>query len=293
MKNIPSTVVEDLIRLGGVEGIGTNEARELFSRLEPFDWVDRLNWQSWDAITTGLPENELRSLSCGLVWAEGIPRWSGGSVAGAIWAYKMYLRRFPTQADTLAEWMLAHSENPWVPFGSNRGCARSLAELKQHEKARNAKRLARSAEADLQKHLRKVREAVRRRIEYETHELQIAASTARKHLLQELRELSLRERIEHIAWDEVHPLSFYPTDLVVGTLEKICEADTVSLRRLIDKSALRRHGAWRHWLQRLGRLCAENRSFASAHNLEDLCEDKASEKKPRKPKNSEQLEMEE
>ena len=284
MKEIPPTVVIDLIRLGVIGEIDSSQEREIATRLGPFDWVDRLGWASWDAVTEKLLLKELHCLARGLVRAERIERWGGGSVAGAIWVFRMLQRRFPQEADVLAEWMLASSNNPWIPFGGDRGSARSLAELKRYHEVKAARRRASAADADLKRHLRQVREAVHCRIADERRALQTGASSVRMQLLDKLRALSLRERIEHVAWDDSHPLAFYPADLVEGPLQQLCEVDTVSLQRLVSKAAARRRGAWRAWLGRLREACAESPAIAIAHGLEDLCEVKAPEKKAKRGK---------
>jgi hypothetical protein len=114
-----------------------------------------------------------------------------------------------------------------------------------------ARRRAAEAEADQQRRLRQVRESVRRRIAPVRQAIQAAASAARKQLLEQLAALPLGRRLEHIAWDDQHPLSYYPANLVEGPLEQICEADPVSLRRLIEKASQRRRGGWRAWLRNL------------------------------------------
>jgi hypothetical protein len=175
--------------------------------------------------------------------------------------------------------MLANSDNPWVPFGGDRGSARSLEELERHREAKAARRRASAADAEMKQHLRQVREKVRHRIAEERRSLTAGASSARQQLLEKLGALSLRERIEHIAWDDFHPLAFYPADLAEGSIQQICEADAVSLQRLVSKAVSRRRGQWRAWVGTLRKACANNPVIAIAHGLEKLFEVKASETK--------------
>ena len=271
MKEIPPTVVADLIRLGGVGEIDAALGRELVTRLGPFDCVDRLDWQSWDAVTAKLIQHDLACLARGLVRAEKIERWGGGSVAGAIWVFRMFQHRFSQDANALAEWMLINSDNPWIPFGSNRGDAHSLVELESYHEAKAARRRASADDTDLKQHLRQVREAVRHRLAAERRAVQSVAVSARQQLLDTLRPLSLRERIEHVAWDDFHPLAFYPADLVEGSFQHICAVDAVSLRRLLSKAVPQPRGPWRTWVRGLRRACADNPPIAAAHGLEALC----------------------
>jgi hypothetical protein len=157
---IPTVVVDDLQRLG-LEPL-VADADTVKARLFPFDWINRLHWNEWNRVTGIMERDPSVYLARGLVRAEKMLGWSGGSVAASIWVFRMVQRRFPQEADALAEWMLANSDNPWVPFGTNRGDARSLAELEQHLEAKNARRRSSEAHAELQRHLRQV---TRRRME--------------------------------------------------------------------------------------------------------------------------------
>ncbi len=120
--------------------IDTDFEANLSAHLAPFDWVNRLHWQSWDSVTEKISRTELENLARGLVRAEKNSRWSGGSVAGAIWGFRMFQKRFSQDANGLAEWMLKNSNNPYVPYGSNRGDARSLIELELQNNAKYERR---------------------------------------------------------------------------------------------------------------------------------------------------------
>jgi hypothetical protein len=142
MNAVPSSVISDLMKLGEDCVIGADVELHLSARLAPFDWLNRLHWQSWDSVTEKISLAELENLARGLVRAEKNGQWSGGSVAGAIWVFRMFQKRFPQDANGLAEWMLKNSNNPYVPYGSNRGDARSLIELDQQNKAKAKRKQA-------------------------------------------------------------------------------------------------------------------------------------------------------
>jgi hypothetical protein len=217
-----------------------------------------------------MERDPLVMLAKGLVRAEQLPQWSAGSVAGAIWVFRVFQRRFPQEADSLAEWMLANSENPWVPFGSNRGGSRSLAGVESARTAKNSRRRSSEENAGLQRHLRQVRKSVRDRIAVEHRTVQAGISSARKQLLDKLRELSLCERIEHIAWDNLHPLNFYPIELAKGSLQEMCQVDAITLKRLASKAMARKRGPWRTWVGELRREYLENREIGIAQKMKDL-----------------------
>ena len=62
---------------------------------------------------------------------------------------------------------------------------------------------------DARQHKR-IRAAVRRRLDQERRALQDAHSQSREALTTVLQELPARARLEHLAWDDVHSLAFYP-----------------------------------------------------------------------------------
>lgn len=90
---------------------------------KPPDW--------WYAVADSLTENELEALIRVMTVAErDYPPFGGGSVTGAIWAFRRLQQRTRNSLDGLADWILAHTTNPWVPFGSNNHGARSLTDLR-------------------------------------------------------------------------------------------------------------------------------------------------------------------
>lgn len=247
MKEIPPTVVTDLIRLGGGGEIDVALERELASRLGPFDWVDRLTWQSWDMVTAQLPQDELASLARGLVRAEKIKRWGGGSVAGTIWVFRTFQRRFPHEADDLAEWMLAHSDNPWAPFGSDRGSARSIDQFRADQKA-NSERKQRTASSEAARaELKAIKETVRERVAVYRMRVQRATSEARTELVRELESLPATSLLEHLAWDDQHPLGFYPASLVADTDDAWTKVEAETRDALLTRAAAIPRGEWRQW----------------------------------------------
>lgn len=243
---IPPAVVTDLIRLGGGE-IDVALDQELATRLGPFDWVDRLTWQSWDMVTAQLPLNELASLARGLVRAEKIEGWGGGSVAGAIWAFRSFQLRFPGEADHLAEWMLAHSENPWVPFGSDRGSARSIEQFRAYQRTNSERKLRTASSEAARAEIKAVKEAVRERVAVYRKRVQRANSEARAELVRELESLPANARLEHLAWDEQHPHGFYPASLVAGTEDAWTKVEAETRDALLTRAAAIPRGEWRQW----------------------------------------------
>jgi hypothetical protein len=86
----------------------------------------------------------------------------------------------------------------------------------------------------------------------EQAEIQHARASAREKLLAELRGLPIRERLEHIAWDDTRSLSCYPADLSVCTPDDLKQLDPVTRDRLAAKLCQRKKGPWRKLAERLG-----------------------------------------
>lgn len=133
MKDLPSTVVNDLISLGSVADRPAAERDQLLARLKPFSHVNCMGWDHWKEIANALPEEDLKDLLCGLTMAESELNWYGGSVAAVICVYRCYESRFPNKAAQLADWVLARTENPNAAFGSTPASAKSISEFESYD----------------------------------------------------------------------------------------------------------------------------------------------------------------
>jgi uncharacterized protein YdhG (YjbR/CyaY superfamily) len=246
--SVPESILRDLICLGS-NSDRTGDA--LFTRLAPRDAVNRLHWSAWDAATQALGESDHNHLARGLVIAEEQLRWSGGSVAGAIWVYRSFARKFPASAETLASWMLASSNNPWVPFGSNRGDARPLEELHAYHESQTQRRKAAEEESTLQQHLAEARTASKQRLAKMRETIKNEESAARAALIEELEALPVEDRLLHLATDDEHDLFFYPPELLDGLPHNLSLAARWGLEKMQAKAAEICKGPWREWLSKV------------------------------------------
>ena len=94
------------------------------------------------------------------------PSFGGGSVSGVIWTFHRLDQRKAGSVDALADWILAHTENIYVPFGRNNGGARSLAELDAY-RHRVAERRTSGRVAEEERHT----SAAERKAEKATHDI--------------------------------------------------------------------------------------------------------------------------
>lgn len=249
---ISCAVLRDLILLGEAE---TPAAADdlLLNCLGPFDATNRQHWNTWNAATSSLNEEDLRRLARGLVIVEErLRRWSGGSVTGAIWVYRSFERRFPQAAEALAAWMLEHSNNPWVPFGSNRGSARSLEDIRACNALKAQRRAAAEQEEAMRCDVAEARKAAKRRLAELKSKIAKVESAARADLIHELESLSVRDRLLHIALDDVHDLLFYSPDLVTEIPAGLDRTGEWALEQVRNKAAAIRKGPWHKWVQAVG-----------------------------------------
>lgn len=244
--SIPEGLIGDLSDLGR-QGGTADAARE--QRLKQSSAINRLHWSAWNKACENLPDDDLALLAKGLVIAEERFRWSGGSVAGAIWVYRIYERRQRENAHLLAEWMLRESTNPWVPFGSNRGDARSLAEYHKLQDAR-AKRRSDAAQATLHREeAAKQRRAARLEAgEQRQHESREGSAERSRHL-EALQSLPLKERLMVIASDAAHPLHYYEPSLITPLPEVLGRDGGAALEVILQKASTLKRGPWRRWLK--------------------------------------------
>jgi len=164
---IPTDFLRRLVAIGGSQDFSA--LRLLFADFPP-DSVGHFMRQSpqfWYSIADSLSDIELEALIRAITVAErDFPSFGGGSVSGVIWAFHRLDDRKAGGVDALADWILAHTENIYVPFGRNNGGARSLAELEAY-RHRLAEHRNSSRMAEEERHAN----AVKRKAEKATHDI--------------------------------------------------------------------------------------------------------------------------
>jgi hypothetical protein len=253
---------EFLIALGSVGRTGTPEAQTLLDAVEGYGWINREHWSFWEMVCVELDIDELVALVKGLTLAEVCHRWSGGSVSSVIWTYREVHRRetchlelahhlelvseLPDHLELtseLADWILARTENSYVPFGTQNFGARSLGEYKSSSEEH--KWLIRRGLDD--QFLSESRAAHERPIRRQQRERSAASRKdgSREKFLRSLGELSLLEQLKQLAKDQEFSLEYYPTRLAYEARTKILEElDTDLVTALVWRAKGRRRGPW-------------------------------------------------
>jgi hypothetical protein len=118
LTEIPTIFLRRLIAIG--ESQDFSELRQLFEEF-PLRRVGHFMCQLpefWASATDSLSDAELEALIRALTVAErDFPSFSGGSVSGVIHTFHRLAERNLCRSDALADWILAHTKNPWAPFG--------------------------------------------------------------------------------------------------------------------------------------------------------------------------------
>ena len=213
--------------------------------------ISRLHWGEWDAVIATLPVDDVVALFKIMVVLGREAHWSGGSVAAPIWIYRELLRRDQVLGLSMADWALARTNNPYVPFGTQNGGARSLQEWNEFQirkaewKAENLERERRQAE-----------EAARKRQEKQkAHQERMARQAGetqhRRQLIAQMDSISLSERLCYIAEDDTHHISFYPEAFAEISDTELAAMSSDILHKLQTKLAKSGLRGWKRLHRRL------------------------------------------
>lgn len=214
-----------------------------------------------------LPADDAAALIRGLNIAEeyGYSQ-SGGSVSMVNWSFAVFRQQhaLPVWAE-LADWIIAHSTNSYIPFNFQRtrhqweACRegspspaetwRRIGEAesrRQKEKAERAERESREVQE------RAIQRAIKAQKNREEHaERSRIRALERLGACVELQKLAPLQRLERICADTSYPLEFYPKEFAEVADEVIAAMPEPLRLALIDRLKDRRKGVWHRLLLRL------------------------------------------
>ncbi len=253
--------LENLIALGQcadgdariADILGSLRSNAYVSSIHPFqdfEWLREIPWADACAVVRAVVHVEAARFT-----------QSGGSASAIKNAYRTMEDSDRVAAMELAAWIVDHSENNYIPFpmckirhafegikrtaGSWAECREALDRWCADEWGRQrrvAEEMANQKPEGERRH--QIHSAVAARLNAEQAEIQHARASVREKLLAELRALPVRDRLEHIAWDDTRSLSCYPADLATCTAEDLQQLDPVTRERLIAKLRERKKGPW-------------------------------------------------
>lgn len=104
----------------------------------------RLTPHSWYEVAVSLDDAQLIACIKALTVLERLPNFGAGSVSPVIWLFRKLSERSHDDLTPVIDWVLSHTDNPYLPFGSHNLGAHSLVELHalseraaEHAKARH------------------------------------------------------------------------------------------------------------------------------------------------------------
>ena len=89
----------------------------------------RLAPHSWYAVAASLDNAQLIACIKALTVLERLPNFSAGSVSPVIWLFRKLSERSHDDLTPIIDWVLTHTDNPYLPFGAHNLGAQSLEEL--------------------------------------------------------------------------------------------------------------------------------------------------------------------
>jgi len=166
VRELPAGLIECLVEVGASDRY--EECGALFERFPSAQSgaFMRLAPQPWYDVADLLNHSQLAALIKTLTYVEQrLPNCRAGSVSPVIWLFKKISERSGADLSELADWILAHTDNPYLPFGSFNYDARSLRQLRDRQEAAHERAEASSSDEEkrqLDARNRKAAEATRR-----------------------------------------------------------------------------------------------------------------------------------
>ena len=163
---LPQDLIEQLVAIGASGQV--DEAADVFSPVPSAHSgaFMRLAPAAWYEVAALLDDSQLIACVKALTVLERLPNFRAGSVSPVIWLFRVLEERSVDDLTVVVDWVLSHTANPYLPFGSNNYGARSLAELGALS-ARAGERALERRQAEASRH----REARARRAASASHKL--------------------------------------------------------------------------------------------------------------------------
>lgn len=120
----------------------------------------RLAPHSWYEVAVSLDDAQLIACIKALTVLERLPNFSAGSVSPVIWLFRKLSERSPDDLTSVIDWILTHTDNPYLPFGSHNLGAQSLVELHALSARTDERARARHTAEDNRQSEAKARKAV-------------------------------------------------------------------------------------------------------------------------------------
>lgn len=247
--------IEDITRIisiGNSEQPIDNEAILFFRKR---DFINRLHWETWQQFSDELDNNDLVSLYKGLVLIEGRLNWIGGSVAGAIWVYRIIQDRKLDEDFQIADFGFRNCDNPYIPFGNSYYGKRTIGDYFAYQKEKS--HISAIKAERYEKVLQRVKGRKEKR-KVAIPELRKLSKEERGNILKELlakhSTYTKTQRLEIIATDLKYPPEYYPVEWINLTPDEIKELPNELRKKLYDKLSTKTKGQWKRFALELKKL---------------------------------------
>lgn len=239
-----NSAIIDLIEWGRLSGGNHPPSTALRERLSRLGTMNCRHWEDWEKDCASLNREKLEQLIMGLTLVEKELQWPGGSVSGVIWTHRVFEKQYPNDAAPLADWILKHTQNPYVPFGDNHGGVSTLEEYHLYQMRRARRRTDHEANERADREARQ--ERLKNRAELaQLHEAKARVRTSeRQDFLKPLQSKPLQERLETAVADDRHSIKFYPETDALEAANHLGDLPTTLLQDLRAKLDHRHRGAW-------------------------------------------------
>ena len=229
-------VLRRLIKLGLSENLDDPSVLDNYSDLKPYDHINRLNGSHWDVVTCNLSTEDLVALIKALAICERDFDWLGGSVSSVIWTFRELEKRDSNVSNSVADWILFRTKNPYVPFGNQNHGATSLSEYNGH---RERIQSYQNEIAMLAKEHR-IKRSIQRKKSANARN-----SDFRKEFIEQLSKKSLKDQLINLANDQEYSVEFYPTRMAnYSKTNFLKNLDEKLVNALLEKLKGKHKGPW-------------------------------------------------
>lgn len=240
--------IENLILIGNTQQAELFEFKNHILQFKQRDFINRLHRQTWRQKAEHLSDIDLVFLFKGLVIVEREIKWSGGSVAGAIWIYRIIQERRLDKEFEIADFALKNCDNPWIPFGDSYYGKRTVKDYFNYQEKKA--RISQEKAERYNKVLKRVEGRKKKRIAAIAELRSLDKKTRgqiRKELLDKYVNASTKEKLVLIANDEKYPPEYYPTEWIIIPTTEIDSLPMDLIKRLYDKLSTKTKGPWKRF----------------------------------------------
>jgi len=140
---IPEMLLFKLIEAGKAKDFSQISSLLTIQEQRDFGYIMRLRPESWFSVAENLSKEDVVALiKCLTITEQVYDDWKAGSVSPVIWLFKNLSNREPEFSNTIADWVLANTENDYLPFGTMNLGAKSLIEFSRFKKLSSERKSA-------------------------------------------------------------------------------------------------------------------------------------------------------